>query len=59
MITRRDLCQIAKGFVDHFLASYTDLISRDFYNYTITNLIKSCGLHAFFACFSHGIELLL
>ena len=24
MITRRDLCQIAKGLVDHFLASYTE-----------------------------------
>jgi len=24
MITRRDLCQIAKGFVDHFLASYAE-----------------------------------
>ena len=24
MITRRDLCQIAKGFVDHFLASYIE-----------------------------------
>jgi Transposase DDE domain group 1 len=24
MITRRDLCQIAKGFVDHFLTSYTE-----------------------------------